>query len=84
MCRYQQTSPESSFTRKSICSVATPSGRITVSNDRLIVTTNGRREERSIRNEAELESLLNEYFGVRFPTGTDLRLLLAPISDSRS
>jgi N-hydroxyarylamine O-acetyltransferase len=39
MCHYHQTSPESSFTQKRICSRATPEGRITVSDMKLIVTT---------------------------------------------
>jgi len=39
MCKYHQTSAESSFTKKSVCSVATKAGRITISNNQLIVTT---------------------------------------------
>ena len=39
MCHYHQTSPESPFTRKKVCSMATPDGRITISDRRLIITT---------------------------------------------
>jgi len=40
MCHYHQTSPKSSFTRKSICSRATAEGRITVADRKLILTRN--------------------------------------------
>lgn len=45
MCHYHQTSRESPFTQKSVCSRATPDGRITVSDMKLIVTRNGARSE---------------------------------------
>ena len=32
MCRYHQTSPESSFTRKRVCTLATTDGRVTLSD----------------------------------------------------
>ncbi|HET8842206.1 MAG TPA: arylamine N-acetyltransferase, partial [Ktedonobacteraceae bacterium] len=38
MCRHQQTSPESHFTQKRVCSLATSSGRITLSDQELITT----------------------------------------------
>ena len=44
MCRYHQTSPESHFTQKRICSLATTDGRITLSDMRFIVTSNDVRE----------------------------------------
>ena len=64
MCRYQQTSPQSHFTQKRICSLATPAGRVTVSGTRLILAENGQREERELTSEAEYESVLREYFGI--------------------
>lgn len=64
MCRYQQTSPQSHFTQKRICSLATPSGRISVSGTRLILTEHGQRQERELASEAEYESALREYFGI--------------------
>ncbi len=64
MCEFHQTSPESSFTRKSICSIATPDGRITVSDMKLIVTTNGQREESEIASENQREELLRDKFGI--------------------
>src|SRR5579864_6315541 len=41
MCRYHQTSPDSSFTQNRICSRATPDGRITLSEMKLITTRKG-------------------------------------------
>jgi len=63
-CLYHQTSPESSFTRSSIISRATPDGRISLEDGRLILTKNGQREERPIASGEEYQALLNEHFGV--------------------
>lgn len=63
MCRYHQTSPESSFTRSSVCSRATPDGRITLSETKLIVTRVGIREERVIP-ESERHAVLRDLFGI--------------------
>ena len=40
-CHFQQTSPDSHFTQKRICSLALPGGRITLSDRRLITTLYG-------------------------------------------
>lgn len=63
-CQYHQTSPKSSFTRGSIISKATPDGRVTLENKRLIVTTNGKKTERTVTTDKEYQLLLKEYFGV--------------------
>jgi N-hydroxyarylamine O-acetyltransferase len=65
MCHYQQTSPESHFTQQRICSRATPTGRITLADLRLIVTENGLRTERTLP-EDEYRSVLLEQFGIDF------------------
>ena len=57
MCEYHQTSPESSFTRRRICTMAQPDGRITLAGMRLIETKNGSREETLLDSEAELRRL---------------------------
>jgi N-hydroxyarylamine O-acetyltransferase len=62
-CLYHQTSPKSSFTRGSIISRATPDGRVSLEDGRLILTTNGQRSERSVENKEEYQALLQEYFG---------------------
>lgn len=64
MCLYHQTSPQSHFTRKRVCTRATPQGRITLSDLRLITTSNGERQERMLANEDEYANMLSEYFGV--------------------
>lgn len=63
MCKYHQTSPLSHFTRKRICSLATPGGRVTLSDNKLIVTSNGNRTERDL-SDSEYADTLNEKFGV--------------------
>jgi N-hydroxyarylamine O-acetyltransferase len=64
MCHYHQTSPESPFTRKSVCSRATPDGRITLADRRLIFTRNGIREERFLASDEERWTALKEYFEI--------------------
>ena len=64
MCHYQQTSPDSHFTQKTICSLATTEGRITLSGDRLIVTTGGQREEHEVADEQAYRRLLKDHFGI--------------------
>jgi N-hydroxyarylamine O-acetyltransferase len=63
MCRYHQSSPESPFTRKRLCTKATPDGRITLSDRRLLITREGKREERLL-SEEEQQIALRERFGI--------------------
>jgi N-hydroxyarylamine O-acetyltransferase len=64
MCHYHQSSPESPFTRKSVCTRATPQGRITVADRRLIFTRNGIREERLLASDEERREVLKQYFEI--------------------
>jgi N-hydroxyarylamine O-acetyltransferase len=64
MCQYHQTSPESHFTQKRICSLATSDGRITVSDMRFIVTRNGARDEQTLISSKEYEEILLKEFGI--------------------
>lgn len=64
MCRYHQTSPESSFTRRRICTLAIPGGRLTLTDSRLITALDGRRSERSVSDGEEYNRLLRGLFGV--------------------
>ena len=64
-CRFQQTSPESHFTRQRICTLPTRDSRITLSDLKLIRTTGMVREERMLPDEDEWRAALLEYFGVR-------------------
>jgi N-hydroxyarylamine O-acetyltransferase len=65
MCHYHQTSPESSFTQKRICSRATREGRVTLADMKLIVTCHGRREERVLGSQQERSDVLAGMFGIR-------------------
>jgi N-hydroxyarylamine O-acetyltransferase len=67
MCHYQQTSPDSSFTKRVVCSVATKYGRITLTDQMLIVTKKGKRKETKISGEPEFRSLLKKHFGIVLP-----------------
>ena len=64
MCLYHQTSPESIFTQRRACSQATPEGRITVTDRRLIVTGGGGKQEREFANHEEWKAALREHFGI--------------------
>jgi len=64
MCHFHQTSPDSHFTRQTVCSLATPEGRITLSGMKLISTRGSERNERVLDSEEERAALLRELFGV--------------------
>ena len=64
MCAYQQTSPESSFTRRTVCSLATARGRITLTADRLIETTGLEKREEPVAPD-QWASVLDRHFGIR-------------------
>lgn len=64
MCHYHQTSAESPFTQKRVCTIATPHGRYTLSHNTLITTDHGRRTERPLADEAEVGVVLRDLFGI--------------------
>lgn len=64
MCVRQQTSPDSFFAKKRVCSRATPSGRITLTENALIVTECGRKTDTRVSSVEEFERLLVEHFGM--------------------
>jgi N-hydroxyarylamine O-acetyltransferase len=64
MCHYHQTSPESFFTQRRICSLTTADGRVTLSDMRLIVTKGDTREERELKTEHEYAQVLRDHFGI--------------------
>src|SRR6202522_1594002 len=63
-CWWQQTVPGSHFRESLTCSISTRSGRITLSGDRLIVTEDGHREERTLTSDAEILAAYRRYFGI--------------------
>jgi N-hydroxyarylamine O-acetyltransferase len=68
MCRYHQTSPESHFTQKRLATRATPTGRVTLSDMKLITTENGTRLEVMLTSEDEWQNALKQHFGLVLPT----------------
>jgi N-hydroxyarylamine O-acetyltransferase len=60
---WQQTSPQSHFTRGPVVSRLTPTGRLTLRGTRLITTTPGRRDE-AVLNEADVPAALADHFGI--------------------
>ena len=64
MCHYHQTSPESTFTQRRTCSLATPDGRITLANMRFITTTRNERQEAELADQEEYRATLKRSFGV--------------------
>jgi N-hydroxyarylamine O-acetyltransferase len=64
MCHYHQTSPESPFTRRRVCSRATGDGRITLAGQRLIITRDREKEESLLASDKDWHEALNKYFQV--------------------
>ncbi len=62
MNEFHQTSPESHFARSLICTLPTPEGRISLINNKLIRTENGKRQVRLIQNEDHRQEILEKYF----------------------
>jgi N-hydroxyarylamine O-acetyltransferase len=60
---WQQTSPQSHFTRGPVVSRLTPTGRLTLRGTRLITTTHGRRDE-AVLDEADVPEALARHFGI--------------------
>jgi N-hydroxyarylamine O-acetyltransferase len=73
-CRYHSTSPQSHFTQKTVVSRATETGRITLSERRLIVTERGIRRETELADDAAVADALRELFGL----GLDPREPIGP------
>jgi N-hydroxyarylamine O-acetyltransferase len=64
MCQYHQTSPDSSFTRRRLCTRATPEGRVTLSDMKLVISQNGEKREHMLGSEEEWRAALRRYFEV--------------------
>lgn len=71
MCGYHQTSPDSTFTQRRVCTRATPAGRLTYSGrgnvDRLIITEAGAQREEILAHSEAVSAALAEHFGVVLP-----------------
>jgi len=65
MCYYHQTSSESHFTQKRICSLPTQNGRITLTGNTLKITEKEIVTERQLNNQQEVQQVLSNYFGIK-------------------
>lgn len=65
MCRYHQTSSASYFTQNMLCTLVTPNGRITLTDDTLKITEHGRIMEQPVDDADDFEYLLETHFGIR-------------------
>jgi len=72
MCEFQQTSSQSTFTQKSVCSILTKTGRLTISNGKFIETIKGKRSEKIIVNSDHYRQILQHYFGMSLPNDISL------------
>jgi N-hydroxyarylamine O-acetyltransferase len=69
-CWFQQTNPESHFTRKTVCTLLTAGGRVTISDRTLIVTSGGSRTETPLETGGELLAAYRDHFGIHLPPGS--------------
>lgn len=68
MCHYHQSSPQSHFTRNRLCTLATVSGRITLSDLHFITTAQGSsRQEQLLADESQFAAILKQHFGIDWP-----------------
>ncbi len=67
MNAYQQTSPDSHFTRTRICTLPTPDGRVSITDDRLVFTRNGQRQEYVLADNAAFSDALRVHFDIVLP-----------------
>jgi N-hydroxyarylamine O-acetyltransferase len=65
MCVYHQTSPDSHFTQKRICSLPTENGRITISGNTLKITVDKNVTERILTDKDDFNKALWNYFKIK-------------------
>jgi N-hydroxyarylamine O-acetyltransferase len=63
-CWWQQTSPDSHFTRSTICSRLTGEGRISLSGRTLIRASGGTRTEQDLGADSEVLAAYRDHFGI--------------------
>jgi len=64
MCSFQQDSPTSHFRTTMKCTIATRTGRITVSNSSLTITENGKKTKTEVKNTDEFYLLIKKFFQI--------------------
>ena len=64
MCHYHQTSPASIFTQQRLVTLATPKGRITMTDDTLTITEDDNEVTQPVESKAQMEEILKKYFKI--------------------
>lgn len=64
MCHWHQTSPRSWHTQNRICTRATPDGRVTLTETKLVIKRNSKRSEQMISTQEEYVTALRTHFGI--------------------
>lgn len=65
MNNYHQTSPDSPFTKKLLCSIAKENGRITLTDRNLTVTEGNVKKIADVKDKDDFNNKLFEYFGMK-------------------
>jgi N-hydroxyarylamine O-acetyltransferase len=65
MCSYNQTSPESHFTQQIICTIATETGRVSLSDDYLTITEGDKKKKIKVMSSQDFGLKLQKYFGIQ-------------------
>ncbi len=63
-CKWLQTSEQSHFTQKKLCSIATANGSVMLTNQRLVIIENNNRTEETLSNPLAFINALKHYFGI--------------------
>ena len=72
-CWWHRTSPDSHFTRGTVCSLTTVDGRITLRGRGLIRTVDGNRHEQELTTDAEVLDAYRSYFGIELDRVPEVR-----------
>lgn len=62
MCRFHQNDPSSPFKKNRLCSLPTPTGRITLTGNRLRISDADNQSQRTLKSAIEIETVLKEVF----------------------
>ena len=63
-CHYHQTSPNTTFTQRTICTIATPDGRVTLNDEGLTITKVKEKEKVAVISAEHQAEILSHYFNV--------------------
>ncbi|MDQ6731892.1 MAG: arylamine N-acetyltransferase [Actinomycetota bacterium] len=75
MCWYQQHSPLSHFGANAICSRSSANGRVSLREDILIVTTDGKKHETKLGDDPAILTAYREHFGIELDRVPRIRTL---------